>query len=142
MAKRGLFALLVVVGLLMATIVPAAAAGGTPFDVVEAVQGEIGWLTLNQGRQEVCFDFNEAGFGPGLTYLANIHEVGGAVAVHLYFYWPSEPGFPPIPSDGPDPRGCKPADRDLIKAIRHNPGGYYVQLTSRWGQPLVGQLSK
>ena len=95
-------------------------------------------LTLNQGQNEVCFDISWA-------------DVDGTVfAGHIHVAPAGEPG--PIvvtlftgTFDGTDSvSGCaQDVDPELIKAIRHDPTAYYVNVHSRPNFPggaVRGQL--
>jgi hypothetical protein len=91
-------------------------------------------LTLNQGQGEVCFDIT----------VANIGTITGA---HIHVAPVGEPG--PIVVDF-DPatnglRNCvSGVDKALIKQIRQNPSGYYVNVHTTEFRPgaIRGQLSK
>lgn len=78
-------------------------------------------LTLNQGHGEVCWEITVADITLPATG-AHIHEapfgVNGGIVVFLSP--PDETGFA---------SGCTSGvDADLIKAIRQNPAGYYVNV--------------
>ncbi len=87
-------------------------------------------VTLNQGLGEVCWDITWEDIAD--PFAAHIHfgaaGVAGGVAVAL------SPGS-----------GCVDGvDKDLIKAIRQNPGDYYVNVHNADFPPgaIRGQLSK
>ncbi len=90
-------------------------------------------VTLNQGQGEVCFDIVVEDVDP--IFAAHIH-VGSAVEAG-----PVVVNFD-VAQNGLS--GCVAADADLIKAIRQNPGGYYVNVHNAPFPPgaLRGQLSK
>ena len=95
-------------------------------------------LTLNQGQNEVCFDISWA-------------DIDGTVfAGHIHVAPPGDPG-PIVVSlftgsfAGTDSvSGCaENVDAELIKAIRHDPSAYYVNVHSRPNFPggaVRGQL--
>jgi len=88
-------------------------------------------FTLNQGQEEICFNIETSGLsGPLLADHIHVGEAGinGGVVVNL----------------GGALDGCVSADGDLIKTIRQNPGGYYVNLHTALnpGGEVRGQLSK
>ena len=132
-----LFILIMLVGISIAS------AGGRPLHADLSFDNEVppttgtaatgsAFVTLNQGQGEVCFDITTSGLSGGVTG-AHIHvgEAGvpGGVVVSLTAAYPS---------------GCVDADGALIKAIRKNPGGYYINVhTTAVGSGEVrGQLSK
>jgi len=88
-------------------------------------------FTLNQGQEEICFHITTSGLS-GALLADHIHEAeagtNGGVVVNL----------------GGALDGCVAADGDLIKTIRQNPGGYYVNLHTALnpGGEVRGQLSK
>jgi hypothetical protein len=75
-------------------------------------------VTLNQGQGEVCWDISVEDLTSPVT-LAHIHRGGagtnGAVVVDFN-----------EPVNGLN--GCVNADAGLIKEIRQNPGGFYVNV--------------
>ena len=88
-------------------------------------------VTLNQGQEQVCFDITTTGLsGPLLA--DHIHAapagVNGGVVISLQGAL----------------SGCVSADADLIKAIRQNPAGYYLNLHTALnpGGEVRGQLEK
>ena len=95
-------------------------------------------LTLNSGQEEICFEISFSGLS-GLLSDAHIHVgppgVRGPVVVP--FAAPVAPLLPAV-TEGTIAR-CVPADRDLIKAIRKDPGNYYVNLHTR-SVPAPAQL--
>jgi len=123
---RKSIALLVV--LLAGTPALPAFAGGKPFTIELTGANErpgpgdpdgqgTAWLTLNQGQEEVCFTIEVSGVQTILA--AHIHLAptteAGPVVVNFN-----------VPVNGLD--GCVSANADLIKAIRHNPEAYYVNV--------------
>ncbi len=90
-------------------------------------------VSLNQGLNEVCFDITVENVDPILA--AHIHAapagVAGGVVVNF-----------DVPNNGLS--GCVAADAALIKAIRQNPGDYYVNVHNAPFPPgaLRGQLTK
>lgn len=76
------------------------------------------FLTLNQGRGEICFQLSGLDIAPATA--AHIHRgpagVAGPVVVGLA---PPTSGFS---------SGCVSVDRDLVKEIRQNPAGFYVNV--------------
>ncbi|MFN2555648.1 MAG: CHRD domain-containing protein [Nitriliruptorales bacterium] len=126
-----------------------AGAGGRPFEIAlsgaEEVPptdpGNAGFvrLTLNQGQEEICFEFGELERvqGESLPFAGHIHEAErGAIVVPL---------FSPTtaPTIYPTEERCVEADADLIKEIRQNPEDYYVNLHNQQhpGGFIRGQLA-
>ncbi len=78
-------------------------------------------ISLNPGRQRVCFDIDVANIEPAT--MAHIHvgapDVAGPIVV-------------PLPVGDPKPdhfSGCvEDVDRSLVRAIMRDPGGYYVNV--------------
>jgi len=113
-----------------------AIAGGRPLNASLAASNEVGQpgdvspsgvgatgsaaLTLNQGRGEICFDLELVGLTTSPTR-AHLHKgaagVNGDVVVEFY-----ETGEPMVTE------GCVSADKALIKEIRKNPAGFYVNV--------------
>lgn len=93
-------------------------------------------VTLNSGRGLVCFQILVSNIALPATG-AHIHEgeagVNGSIVVALT-----------PPDESGTSSGCVEADRDLIKDIRKNPAGYYVNVhtTEFPGGAIRGQLSK
>jgi hypothetical protein len=83
------------------------------------------FITLNQGQGEVCFDLSWAGID-GTVTAAHIHigsaTVAGDVVVGLF-----AGAFAGTDSAS----GCvSSVSKELIKAIRHDPASYYVNIHS------------
>jgi CHRD domain len=97
-------------------------------------------ITLNQGQGEVCFDLSWAGID-GTVFAAHIHVgpagVAGPVVVPL---------FTDVALSGTDSAsGCvSGVSEELIKAIRHDPENYYVNIHSSVfpAGAVRGQLGK
>lgn len=89
-------------------------------------------MTLNQGRGEVCWGISVSDLTSPVI-LAHIHSgaagVNGPVVVDF-----------DAPVNGLN--GCVQADAALIKAIRHDPAEYYVNVhtTTFTGGEVRGQL--
>lgn len=109
-------------------------------------------VTLNQGQGEVCFEIEASGFTTDILF-AHIHVgeagVNGGIVVTLFD--PGEPGpgdFGPdetLPADTEFFADCiEGVDKDLIKDIRQNPDGYYINIHTleNPGGEIRGQLSK
>jgi hypothetical protein len=83
------------------------------------------FITLNQGQGEVCFDLSWAGID-GTVSAAHIHVgaagVAGPVVVPLF-----AGAFAGTDSASACVSGVS---EELIKAIRHDPAGYYVNVHS------------
>lgn len=127
-------------------------AGGRPFSTTLTGEAEVtaagvpnqgdldgegtAHITLNQGQGEVCFELNVSGITlPAAA--AHIH-VGPSTTTG-----PVVVGLAAPDADG-HASGCVSADPALIKAIRQNPEGYYVNVHNSDfpGGALRGQLSK
>jgi hypothetical protein len=92
------------------------------------------FLALNQGQGEICFQLAVSDIAPATA--AHIHRgpegVAGPVVVGLA---PPTSGFS---------SGCVSVDRDLVKEIRQNPSGFYVNVHNAPfpGGAIRGQLGK
>jgi hypothetical protein len=145
-AIRTVFGPLAIVAMVMAMALPAIGAGRPltaelsgdnelPFPTGHEATGTA-LVTLNQGLGEVCADIETSGFEEGEITAGHIHvgtvEDIGAVVVNLQV-------------TSPDHSICvSGVDSELIKDIRQNPSGYYVNLhTAEFpGGVIRGQLSK
>jgi hypothetical protein len=92
-------------------------------------------VTLNQGQGEVCFEISVSDIEPARAAHIHVGAAGtpGPVVVGLA-----------APSTGWSSGCVSDVDRELIKAIRQNPAGYYVNVHNAQfpGGALRGQLSK
>jgi hypothetical protein len=128
-ALLSLLALAILAGTAAATRIDGAAQGGRALTAHLTGEAEVpgpgdpdgagsALITLNQGLGLVCFELHVTGIDPATA--AHIHvgasDVAGPVVV----------GLAP-PADG-HVSGCVEADGDLIKAIRQDPGAYYVNV--------------
>ena len=88
-------------------------------------------ITLNQGQGEVCFDITTSGLS------------GPVIADHIHLGDAGTNGGVVVSFEG-QLSGCVSADAALIKAIRQNPTGYYVNLHTalKPGGEVRGQLEK
>jgi hypothetical protein len=95
-------------------------------------------LNLNQGQNEVCFDISWADID-GEVFAGHIHvgPAGDPGPVVVALFTGSFAGTDSV-------SGCVQAvDAELIKAIRHDPSAYYVNVHSRPNFPggaVRGQL--
>jgi CHRD domain len=95
-------------------------------------------LTLNQGQNEICFDISWADID-GEVFASHIHVAPagspGPIVVTLFTGSFAGTG---------SASGCaQNVDAELIKAIRHDPSAYYVNVHSRPNFPggaVRGQL--
>jgi CHRD domain-containing protein len=102
-------------------------------------------LTLNQGQEQVCWQFGPITMtaGEALPHVAHIHEApegfGGPVVVDLF----GTAITPPAPTAYPTGTTCVHADADLIKDMRQNPEDYYINLHNvpHGGGVMRAQLS-
>ena len=129
-----------------AAVLPGADHGGRPLAATLTGAAEVpgpgdsdgsgsATVTLNQGQGDVCFHLTVQDIAP--AFAAHIHVgaagVAGGVVVTL---------APPTTGSS---SGCvEDVDEDLIKAIRQNPAGYYVNVHNADfpGGAVRGQLSK
>jgi hypothetical protein len=147
--RTRLLALAVLAAALVVVGVAAADDGGRPFTTALTGAAEVpgpgdpdatgaATVRLNQGLSEVCFDVSWADVD-GEVFAAHIHvgsaTVAGPVVVTL---------FTGSFSGTDSVSGCATGvDPELIKAIRHDPEGYYVNVHSRPNFPggaVRGQL--
>ena len=95
-------------------------------------------LRLNQGQNEVCFDISWADVD-GTVFAGHIHvgAAGDAGPIVVTLFTGSFAGTDSV-------SGCaQNVDPELIKAIRHDPTAYYVNVHSRPDFPggaIRGQL--
>ena len=133
-------------GVSLALIAPAAAAGGRPFTTaltgaaeVNAAgvpnQGDLDGigtasLRINPGQGEVCWTIAVSGVDP-------------ITAAHIHIAPPTAPGPIVVPLE-PFSGGCTEVDRDVALAIIKNPDSYYVNVhnTPFPAGALRGQLSR
>jgi hypothetical protein len=135
MRRRVLF-LAATLGLVSMVVIAAPALGqGRPFSTTLTGAAEVpgpgdpnasgtAFVSLNQGRDEVCFDLSWAGID-GTVTAAHIHVgvagVAGPVVVPLFVGAQSGTGRA---------IGCVSVSAELIKAIRKDPANYYVNVHS------------
>jgi hypothetical protein len=119
------------------TALTGAAEAPGPGDPNATGQAEI---TLNQGQNEVCFDISWADID-GEVFAGHIHvaPVGSPGPIVVPLFTGSFAGTDAV-------SGCaENVDADLIKAIRHDPAAYYVNVHSRPNFPggaVRGQLGQ
>jgi hypothetical protein len=86
-------------------------------------------ITLNVGREEVCWSFGPITLttGDALPHVAHIHfgpaGVAGPVVVDLF-----GGSAPAAPTAYPTGTTCVPAAREVLLAILRNPEAYYINL--------------
>jgi hypothetical protein len=141
----GLVAALAVAGVAVAddggrpfsTVLTGAAEAPGPGDPNATGQAD---LTLNQGQSEVCFEISWADID-GEVFAGHIHvaPAGSPGPIVVPLFAGSFAGTDAV-------SGCvEGVDADLIKAIRHDPAAYYVNVHSRPDFPggaVRGQLGK
>jgi CHRD domain len=95
--------------------------------------GEV-FMTLNHGRSEICYQITVSDIAPATA--AHIH-VGTSVQAG-----PVVVGL--APPTGGSSSNCASVDRDLIKAIMHDPQNYYVNVHNAEfpAGAVRGQLAK
>ena len=123
-----------------------AGAGGRPFSTTMTGAAErpgpgdpdgtgTASITLNQGLNRVCFHLTVSGIAP-------------ATAAHIHIAPPTDPGpivVPLAPPTSGESSGCVDnVDPELIKAIRHHPEAYYINVHNADfpAGAVRGQLSK
>jgi hypothetical protein len=132
--------------LALAAASPVSANGGRPLDATLLGSNEVppastgdpdgsgfAHVSLNQGQGQVCFHIDVQNIGT--VTLAHIHRgAAGANGPVVVDFNPALNGL----------SGCVTADVELIKTIRQNPEGYYVNIhTSEFpGGAIRGQLGK
>lgn len=96
-------------------------------------------LTLNQGQEQICWHLDVENIGAPTR--AHIHRgvagVNGGVVV-TFFDLAVTPVVPVATS------GCVSAPKELVKEIRQNPGGFYINIHNAAfpGGAIRGQLTK
>lgn len=91
-------------------------------------------ITLNPGQQEVCFELS-------------VSDIAPATAAHIHVAPAGTAGPVVVPLAAPTAgtsKGCvQDVDRDLIRAILHDPDQYYVNVHNAEFPPgaVRGQLS-
>lgn len=140
--KRSMF--LVVALVAIVALAAPALAGGRPLSAELTGAAEVpgpgdadgigsAYVTLNQGQGEICFDIEVTDVDT--ITAAHIHvgtaDVSGGVVVNF-----------DVATNGLS--GCVDVDKALVKTIRKNPAGYYVNVHNGSFPPgaLRGQLSK
>ena len=90
-------------------------------------------VTLNQGQGEICFTIDTSNVDSILAAHIHVGAAGVNGGVVVNFDWGGTGG-----------NGCVDAAPELIKQIRQNPSGYYVNVHSSEfpGGAIRGQLSK
>ncbi|NNC91493.1 MAG: CHRD domain-containing protein [Acidimicrobiia bacterium] len=90
-------------------------------------------LTLNQGQGEICFDLEVADVAPLTAAHIHVGEAGSNGGVVVNFN---------IAVNGLE--GCVDVGKALVKEIRQNPGGYYINVHNGDfpAGALRGQLEK
>ena len=142
MKKVSLSVTILVVVLLLSSVV---FAGGRPLsaDLTGAAEVSGGdpdgsgtaHLTLNSGQEEICFELSWENIATPTR--AHIHRASaganGPIVVPFFDF------VAPPPSSG-----CVAVDRELVKEIRQNPEGFYVNIHNAAfpGGAIRGQLSK
>ena len=91
-------------------------------------------IFLNRGQGEICFTLTVAHVAPATA--AHIHQAPAGLAGPVV--------VPLAPPTSGSSSGCVTADTTLIKAIRSNPSGYYVNVhnTEFPAGAVRGQLFK
>ncbi len=131
-----------------AAVLPGASHGGRPLTASMSGDQEVPFpgdpdgsgaatVTLNQGQGEVCWDIEVSDISLP-SFGAHIHVGAAGVAGPIVV-------FLSPPDAGGTSAGCTTGvDPDLIKAIRQNPAGYYVNVHNFDFPPgaVRGQLSK
>ena len=145
--KRSLFVVASAVFALTLSLAGPVAAGGRPFHTVLLGSNEVpaaeptasgtAQLWLNPGQGRVCWNLTATGLS------------GPAVAAHIHAAPAGVNGSIVIPLSPPDASGSSSGcatgvARTLIKAIIHDPAGYYVNIhdTVFPGGAIRGQLSR
>jgi hypothetical protein len=92
------------------------------------------YFWLNHGQGEICYELW-------------VEDIQPARAAHIHVASIDSPGPVVVPLEAPASgmsSGCASVDRELIKAILHNPENYYVNVHNAEypGGAVRGQLSK
>jgi hypothetical protein len=135
--RRGVLVLAATLGIVATLAIGAPAFGeGRPFSTTLTGAAEVpgpgdadatgtAFMTLNQGQGEVCFDLSWAGID-GTVTAAHIH-IGSAVEAGDVVVGLFAGAFAGTDSAS----GCiSGVSQELIKAIRHDPENYYVNIHS------------
>jgi hypothetical protein len=132
--------------LIAASAASSVSAGGRPLSTTLTGAAEVpgpgdpdgsgtAFLTLNHGQGRICFELSVANIAPATAAHIHVAPAGDAGPVVV----------PLTPPTGGSSSGCiENVDRDLIKAILHDPDLYYVNVHNaayRAGA-VRGQLSK
>lgn len=152
MKKRGYLAL--AVGAMALTIIIGAAtvsAGGRPLSANLLGQNEVNPgdpdgsgvmnLTLNSGQEEICYQLTVDQISDPTRSHIHHAEAGVNGPIVVTFFDTVIPDPVPVPDDL---QGCVDAPADLIKEIRKNPAGYYINVHNADfpGGAVRGQLSQ
>ena len=141
LGRKRMLAFALLLTLVALTSVSIAVAGGRPLvadlldsnEVPPSGTGGSGTaaITLNQGQGEVCFDITTSGLS------------GPVLADHIHF-GDADVNGPVVVNFQGQLSGCVSADAGLIKAIRQNPTGYYVNVHTALvpSGEVRGQLEK
>jgi hypothetical protein len=92
-------------------------------------------IVVNSGQRRVCFELT-------------VNSIDPATAAHIHVGAPGQAGPVVVPLNPPptsgQSQGCVDVDRDLARAIRANPGQYYVNVhnTQYPNGAVRGQLTK
>ena len=111
------------------TVMAPVAAGGRPLTSELSGANEVGpgdpdgsgsaHVTLNQGQGEICFSIETSNVDNILAAHIHVGAAGVNGGVVVSFDWANTGG-----------NGCVAANADLIKQIRQDPSGYYVNVHS------------
>jgi hypothetical protein len=124
-------------------------AGGRPLSANLTGAAEVGggdtdgsgkmYLTLNQGQEQICWRLDVKNIaGPTRAHIhRGVAGVNGGVEV-TFFDTAVTPAIPVATS------GCVSAPKGLVKEIRQNPGGFYINIHNAAypAGAVRGQLSK
>ena len=132
--------------LIAASAASSVSAGGRPLSTTLTGAAEVpgpgdpdgsgtAFLTLNHGQGRICFELSVANIAPATAAHIHVAPAGDAGPVVV----------PLTPPTGGSSSGCiENVDRDLIKAIMHDPDLYYVNVHNAAypAGAVRGQLSK